>query len=166
MKKKLYLLVGPAGSGKTTWVREHATPGTSAHISRDRIRFSMLKEGEYYFAREDEVLQEFLNQVVAAWKCPWVDEIYVDATHLTEGARKKVVLFAEEAGCEFDLIAVVVKPSLEQCLEQNAKRTGRECVPEKVIRNMYACMTSPLYDDLHYDMIIANHKIELGKVEE
>ena len=62
MKKKLYLLVGPAGSGKTTWVREHATPGTSAHISRDRIRFSMLKEGEYYFAREDEVLQELCGE--------------------------------------------------------------------------------------------------------
>ena len=52
VKKKLYLMCGPAGSGKTTWIREHATPGVSAHISRDRIRFSMVKEDEYYFSRE------------------------------------------------------------------------------------------------------------------
>ena len=37
VKKKLYLMCGPAGSGKTTWIREHATPGVSALISRDRI---------------------------------------------------------------------------------------------------------------------------------
>ena len=48
---------GPAGSGKTTWIREHATPGVSAHISRDRIRFSMVKEDEEYFANKESIIE-------------------------------------------------------------------------------------------------------------
>ena len=65
-RKKVYLMCGPAGSGKTTWVREHATPGVSAHISRDRIRFDMVKEDEYYFSRKDDVRYEFHKEIYDA----------------------------------------------------------------------------------------------------
>ena len=90
MSKKVYLMIGPAGSGKTTWVHEHATPGVSAHISRDRIRFSFVKENEYYFSREKEVYMEFTRQIMKAISCEWVDEVYVDATHLTKNSREKI----------------------------------------------------------------------------
>ena len=91
--KKVYLMCGPAGSGKTTWIRKHATPGVSAHISRDRIRFSMVKEDEYYFSREKEVYMEFVRQICRAlsYETKWVDEVYVDATHLTKKSREKLV---------------------------------------------------------------------------
>ena len=155
-RKKLYIMCGPAGSGKTTWIREHATPGTSAHISRDRIRFCIVKEDEYYFSKEDEVYEEFIRQIAHAFEIPWVDEVYADATHLTSKSRHKLVLAVEKYFLNFDLIAIVVKPELEQCLAQNAQRTGRECVPETVIRNMYTSYQSPLQDNLRYDMIIEN----------
>ena len=90
-RKTLYIICGPAGSGKTTWVREHATPGTSAHISRDRIRFSMVNQDEFYFAREDEVYDNFVKQIATALLSPWVDEVYADATHLTKKARERLI---------------------------------------------------------------------------
>ena len=163
-KKKVYLMCGPAGSGKSTWIRNNATPGVSAHISRDRIRFSMVKEDEYYFSREDEVYMMFVQQIGRAlsYETKWVDEIYIDATHLTKKSREKLVGELDSLCPNFDLIVVIVKPELEQCLAQNAQRSGREFVPETVIRNMYESFQHPLNDDLRYDMIIENDIIIYG----
>ena len=141
MLKKLYLMCGPAGSGKTTWVRQHAKPGTSAHISRDRIRFEMVSEDENYFSKENEVFEEFCRQIKTALACPWVDEVYVDATHLTRKAREKVL--NRIAHIKFELIAVVIEPPLKEALRQNAKRFGRERVPDTVIKNMYNSFEHP-----------------------
>ena len=165
-RKKLYLMCGPAGSGKSTWIRCNANAGTSAHISRDRIRFKMVKEDEYYFSRENEVYMEFTRQIMKAITCEWVDEVYVDATHLTKKSREKLVREIDNVCIPFDLIAVIVKPELEQCIEQNAQRSGREFVPETVIRNMYKSFQHPLKDNLNYEMIIENDKIVYRKVEE
>ena len=166
--KKVYLMCGPAGAGKSTWIRNHATPGTSAHISRDRVRFSMVKEDEYYFSREKEVYMEFVRQIcrALAYDTKWVDEIYIDATHLTKKSREKLVSELDSFCPDYELIAVIIKPELEQCIEQNAQRSGRELVPETVIRNMYETFQHPLNDDLNYEMIIENDKIVYGKVEE
>jgi predicted kinase len=157
-KKKLYIMCGPAGSGKSTWIRCNAEAGTSAHISRDRIRFNMVKEDEYYFSREDEVYREFTRQIYSALCREWVDSVYADATHLTKKAREKLIreIDALYPAGYYDVIAVVVKPELEVCLAQNAQRKGRECVPESVIRNMYNSFQHPLNDDLRYDRIIEN----------
>lgn len=169
MRKKLYLLVGPAGSGKTTWVREHATPGTSAHISRDRIRFDMLQPGDPYFSREDDVYAEFIKQIAQALTSPWVNEVYADATHLTEQARMKLVHCLDRKlpqDFTYDLMAVVINPPVEIAIQRNAQRTGWACVPETVIRNMYKSFQHPLNDDLHYRMIIDNNEIVYGEVNE
>ena len=155
-------MCGPAGSGKSTWVREHAAPGVSAHISRDLIRFSMVKEDEYYFSREDEVYMEFVRIIMKAITCEWVEEVYIDATHLTKNSREKLVREINNVCRPFELIAVIVKPELEKCIEQNAQRSGREFVPETVIRNMYKSFQHPLNDNLNYKYIIENDKIVKG----
>ena len=164
MNKVLYIMCGPAGSGKTKWVRSNAKRGASAHISRDKVRFSMLKEGEHYFSREDDVYAEFCKQIGDALQCPWVEEVYADATHLTEKARN-LLLNTVKYDEDVKIVPVVVKPALKVILEQNAQRTGRECVPERVIRNMYKSFEHPLQDDLNYEMIIENDKVVYKKVE-
>ena len=111
---------------------------------------------------------EFVRQIYRAlsYETKWVDEVYVDATHLTKKSREKLVRELDSFCPNYDLIAVVIKPELEQCLAQNAQREGREFVPETVICNMYKSFQHPLNDDLHYEMIIENDKIIYGKVEE
>ena len=158
--KNLVIMCGPAGSGKTTWVRANAEPGTSAHISRDRIRFNMVKEDEYYFSRENEVYMEFIRQLRKACNSEWVDTIYADATHLTKKSREKLI---EEvtAICPWaEVSAVVILPKLEDCLKQNAQRQGRERVPDSVITNMYHSFQDPFKDDIEYKEINYTHNKE------
>lgn len=153
-KKKLIIMCGPAGCGKTTWVQECASPGVSAHISRDRIRFDMVKEDEYYFSKEDAVYTEFCEEIYDALHRPWVREVYADATHLTKKAREKLIKNIRVPLETLDVRAVVIKPSVEQCLAQNAQRSGREFVPETVIKNMYESFEDPWDDDIEYTEII------------
>ena len=150
MDKTLYIMCGPAGSGKSTWVRNHAKPGVSAHISRDKVRFSMLKEGEHYFSREDDVYAEFCKQIGDALNCPWVEEVYADATHLTQKARKLLFDTINYDLFSIKVIPVVVKPELATILAQNAQRIGRENVPERVITNMYNSFQDPWEDEIEY----------------
>ena len=165
-RKKLYILIGPAGAGKTTWVRANTKPGKSAHISRDEIRFTMVREDEYYFSKEDDVYAEFCGEIHDALYCPWIEEVYADATHLTKKSREKLIKDLHFDPEFVDLYAIVIRPTLETCLTQNLFREGRARVPETVIRNMYKSFQHPLKDDLNYEMIIENDKVVYGKVEE
>ena len=168
-KKKLILMCGPAGSGKTTWVQECASPGVSAHISRDRIRFEMVHPDDYYFSREDDVYAEFCGEIHDALHCPWVKEVYADATHLTKKTREKLIKEIRVPLESLDIIAVAIKPSLEQCLAQNAQRSGREFVPETVIKNMYSSFEDPWDDDIVYSEVIYEgdwYFTEEGEVED
>lgn len=153
MRKKLYIMVGAPGCGKTTYVRTHATPGHSAHISRDAIRFAKLEEGENYFGREKEVYKTFIQQIIMAFDdCSWVDEVWADATHLTENSRKK--LLSNLITVDIDVIPVVIMPELDICLGQNMLRTGRERVPDAIVEKMYNTYEDPANDRIEYDDII------------
>lgn len=135
-QKKVWILAGVPGSGKTTWVREEISQRGGVHCSRDEIRFSLLKDGEDYFAHEDEVFRIWLEKVSAAILSPDVEDVYIDATHLTEKSRAKVINQLPKG--DYKLVMVIFDIPLEVCLERNAKREGRALVPEQTIRNMHA----------------------------
>ena len=61
-RKKVWILSGVPGSGKTTWVKEQIAKRGGVHCSRDEVRFAMLKDGEDYFAHEN-ALQEIAGLV-------------------------------------------------------------------------------------------------------
>ena len=56
-KKQLWIMVGVPGSGKDYWIDKHISSfnGNVKVISRDKIRLSILKDGEDYFSHEKEV---------------------------------------------------------------------------------------------------------------
>ena len=145
MRKKLYLMCGPAGAGKSTYIRNNAARGTSAWVSRDRVRFKMVKETEAYFSKEDAVFAKWCSEIVNALNSSWIEEVWVDATHIGVNSRNKTLKQVDKTlravgGIqmeEVDIIPVVIMPTLEKCLEHNALREGREYVPETVVKNMY-----------------------------
>lgn len=102
----------------------------------------MVHTPEEYFSREDEVFNEWIKQIYDALTQPFIEDIYIDATHLTDKARDKVLnrLPKEYIG---EIINVFFKVPLEVCLERNSHRDGMTFVPPSAIRNMYKILTYP-----------------------
>lgn len=131
--KTLFLLCGPAGCGKTTWVKNRlVNESNAAHISRDEVRFSIIKDKEEYFSHEKEVFSEFISRIKSALKA--YDVVYVDATHLYVGGREKVLSKLSLEGVE--VVAVNFETTAATCIEQNKNRSGRAYVPDEVIERM------------------------------
>lgn len=136
---RLVLMMGAPGSGKSYWA-EHVCRPADKYISRDKIRFSMLKDGDDYFSKEKEVFKEFIKQIDEAIKTGY-DNVFADATHLNPNSRLKTL---RALTSKPDEIAVVfLKTPLETCLARNSLREGRKFVPETSIKNMYHSIELP-----------------------
>lgn len=145
IKKTVYLLSGPPASGKSTWVRSRLTKG-SEWISRDNVRFSIVKEDEEYFSHEDEVFDTFIAYINKALRDPDIHTIYIDATHLNKRARHKVLSRIRKRNIsELNCVCFCAPPSV--CQERNALREGRARVPAAAIENMFKSYTYPEIDE-------------------
>lgn len=148
--KKVFLMCGIPGSGKSTWIQ---TQSDSVWCSRDNVRFALLKDGEDYFAHEDEVFEAWIKMIQQA-----IDDengntnIFVDATHLNKKARKKVTTRLCLNSTDKKIAVNFIIP-LETCLERNEQRSGRALVPRSVIRRMFYSF-EPAAADEGFDEII------------
>lgn len=145
--KRLFLVCGCPGSGKSTWVRQRIGTYGGYHISRDEIRFAILDErGGDYFDYENEVVRTFINRINELLdndeQCV---DIYVDATHLTRSSRNQIMrqLHLNDAY----KIAVWFDVPLIVCKYRNNQRTGRARVPTETIESMYNRASRPSKKD-------------------
>ena len=151
MRKTLYLMCGPAGTGKSTYVSKKIISEDKFchHSSRDTIRFGLLKEGEHYFAREDEVFNLFCEDINETLHSDLYDCVFADATHLTAKSRQKTL---DKLNLKnIDIIPVFMEVPYKETLRRNSERTGRKFVPEKVITNMFQTYTIPTFGENKYD---------------
>lgn len=151
-QKNLFVLCGTPGCGKSTWVKNRVEENGGVWVSRDVIRFGMLKEGEDYFAHENEVYDKFVQTIQE--ELDKGGDVYADATHLNEKGRIKLLdcLNLEDV----KLTAVRFDVPLEVCLERNEMREGRARVPKSVVRRMWHSRTDPAFDYKYkFDEIIA-----------
>ena len=146
-QKRLFLMCGPAGCGKTTWVKKEIAQAKvpCVHISRDAVRAQFWKDdSDDYFAYEDQVFAEFCRQIKEVLQeVNPAEAIFVDATHLSEKARNKVLNTLDLTNVELNAVSFEVP--LEQVLAQNELRKdqGRAYVPRSVIRRMYDSYRPP-----------------------
>lgn len=139
---KLYIMIGCPGAGKSTWCKNNL-PDNVMYISRDIIRYSMVNKNEEYFSKENQVYREFVDQINQALKMGI--DVCADQTSIDRAARAKLLKQVRPNASE--LIAVWLNPSIETILKQNALRSGRQCVPEHAIQNMYARMEAPTFEE-------------------
>lgn len=146
-QKRLFLLSGPAGCGKSTWAKSQVEKNGGIWISRDAIRFNIIEaRGGDYFDHEGEVFNLFISAIQGEINNPIGTNIYVDATHLNKAARDRVLKrlnldLLDEINCVFfDIDA-------ETAIERNEPRTGQAHVPRSVIRRMALCHRKPESDE-------------------
>jgi len=135
---KMYLMCGCPGVGKSYYIKTHLKEGEKI-ISRDEIRFSMLKDEDEYFSKEKEVYNEFLRRINAEIAAG--SDFYVDQTSLNTGARAKLLNKLNKKPDK--LIAIYINKPLNIILNQNAQRTGRAFVPEDAVINMFNSIEKP-----------------------
>lgn len=141
---KVFVMCGPAGSGKSTWLIKQMKPKTDVCISRDNIRFMLLQEGEDYFAHENEVKEIFFDAIADDTSSSKWENIYIDATHLNPKARNQT-LWNISKYCS--VIAVSFEVPAEVAIERNKKRSGLARVPDNVIWNMKSRYKIPSLDE-------------------
>lgn len=162
-RKNLFLMCGTPGSGKSTWVANQIAQSSvkSVHVSRDAIRFEMVSEDEDYFARENEVFNAFCSRIQEELEAEEAANIYVDATHLNEKARNKVLNRLDLRNA--DLYAVDFNMPLDVCLKQNKMRSGRAFVPESQVRRMWYSYEAPAENEKYKYTVL--HAVEKEEVK-
>ena len=141
----LYVMVGAPGSGKSTWAKRFITNRDNiVYLSRDHVRLSIIKETEHYFSHEDEVYDVFTNRIVELLSEG--KDVVADATHLSHGARFKLISTLAVKGMpmsQYDLVFVCMDTPLAVCVARDALREGRQHVTEPVLTKMYNSFRVP-----------------------
>ena len=145
MTQYIYMMVGAAGAGKSTYIKNHFPDAFD--ISRDIARFDTMAKynTDDYFAHEKEAFDTYINRINSAIE-RGCETVVLDATHLTPKSRKKV-LCRINIPKDAKLYAVVVRPTLEKHIKQNAQRTGKAFVPVDAIVKQYNSYIEPTCEE-------------------
>lgn len=154
----LILVCGLPGSGKSTYLSKFEHNINCKIISRDKIRFSLLKEGEDYFSHEKEVckiLWEQINESLTENK-----DTYVDQTSLNVESRAYLL---NHITTHYELCNIIwFNIPINICLERNENRKETKAyVPRGVIRRMSYQMVPPSYNEGFDNIFIYDENNEL-----
>lgn len=160
MLKILCLTVGAPGSGKSTFCEKLI----AKRVSRDAIRLSMINNNDEYFQKEKDVWKEYIHQIQEEINAN--NTVIADATHLNKKSRQKLLNALNLK--DYVVFVLYFNVPLTTCLKRNAKRIGRENVPDNVITDMYNHMTKPtLEEDKRYFTILSiNEEGLIYKIEQ
>ncbi len=132
----LVLLVGPSGAGKSTWAAARFRPGEV--LSSDEYRLLVAGDAADQAATADAF--RVLHAVARARLRRGLLTV-VDATNLTQQARRSLLRLAASAGQP--TMAIAFDVSLKRCLAQNDARQDRR-VPPDVVRRHYREMRTAM----------------------
>ena len=142
-QKRVFITVGIHGSGKSTFIKKQIENYGGIHISRDKIRFSMLKPEDEYFKVEEQVFNAFIEQIQNAIDNYDEEDVYVDATNISSFSRKKLISRINIINVK-EIVWLYFNVPVETALERNSLREGRALVPEEVILSMSKNLTEPI----------------------
>lgn len=129
MKKNLFVLIGPAGVGKSTYIANHKKQNDVV-VSSDEIR----KELKSIDQSNSLVFDQMQVDAIANHD----NNVFYDATNLT---RKYRIPLYNKMKAYFHVVAVFLYKPLKTVLENNKNRTA--VVPEDVVIRMYKSIEVP-----------------------
>lgn len=129
----LYVMCGIPASGKSTLAK--GMEGNSKiikRVSRDDIRFSLMKTGDDYFKNETQVFKTFCDNINLFLSQGY--SVIADAAHINKKSRRKL-LKNIHVPCD-EIIAISVECSTNECMRRNSERSGKYKVPEHAMKRM------------------------------
>ena len=154
MSKNIWIMAGCPGSGKTYYAKNTLMGNENwFYISRDEVRYSMLKDNDEYFSKETEVYKEFMRRINDIIMNEKDYNIIADATHLNTASRMKLINHLNMTD-NINFYVVWMKTPETICQQRNKLRSGRACVPEDALHNMYKRRTHPSKDNFKYTEIL------------
>lgn len=138
------MMAGTPASGKSTYAKKHKKEN-DIYISRDLVRFSILKPGEAYFSKETTVYNIFVQIINRALQVSSIDTVWIDATHLNINSRKKLLRRINQPYSCLEIICM--ETPLQECLNRNNKRTGVTKVPAPQVKKMYESYQRPTFSE-------------------
>jgi predicted kinase len=129
----LIVLVGPPGSGKTTWTRRNGRG--AVHVSQDGLIDAITPHGFDHIYRP--VYREAEDAVARAGLRAG-HTVIVDRTNRTREHRERWLRLAREESCS--AVALVMTTSEALCRERNAKRAGASRLSEDRMERMLAAL--------------------------
>jgi predicted kinase len=144
----LIVLVGPPGSGKTTWARRRGRG--AVQVSQDGLIDAITPDGFDHIYRP--IYREAEDAVArAALKAGHT--VIVDRTNRTRAHRERWLQIAREARCP--AVAVVMTTSEALCRERNAKRDAGRRLSEERMERMFSVLEPVRSDEgfvsIHFD---------------
>lgn len=145
---EVHLLVGPAGSGKSSWARQNLdhTRIVSSDQMREELTGDPSDQSQNYlvFERCMTRIRHFLAEGYP---------VTFDATNYREDLRDQPVQTARWCGAQIHSYYFDI--SLETALDRNQSRPRR--VPEHVIRRHYRLMTPPAFYESDRHHVVDHH---------
>jgi len=132
----LVLLIGPAGSGKSTFARKHFK--STEIVSSDALRAAVSDDEADQSASGDAF---WLLRLIAGMRLKRGKLTVIDATNVQAPARESLLALASRNSRP--TVAIVFKLPLAVCLERNAARPDRKVMPE-IVENQAADLLSSL----------------------
>lgn len=149
MSKTLWVLCGAPGSGKSYFAKNIlANDDHWLYVSRDEIRFQIVKNDEEYFSHETEVYNCFVRNIQLLLDITKQGNVIADATHLNKASRMKLLNRLNLDGV--NVIPVYFNTPEHICQERNKEREGRARVPSGILHKMYLSRSHPSSDGYKY----------------
>jgi predicted kinase len=144
----LIVLVGPPGSGKSTWAGRNRRG--AVHVSQDDLIDAITPGGfnhvyrPIYRQAEDAIARAALHAG---------HTVIVDRTNRTRAHRERWLTLAREESCP--AIAIVMSTPEELCRERNSHREGSRRVSDERMERMFAAFEPVRPDEafaaVHFD---------------
>jgi predicted kinase len=150
----LIVLVGPPGSGKTTWALRSGRG--AVHVSQDALIGAITPDGfdhvyrPVYWAAENAVARAALQAG---------HTVIVDRTNRTRAHRERWLQIAREASCP--AVAVVMTTPEALCRERNAQRDGSSRLSEERMERMLIAL-EPVRPDESFVSIHCENGVGTG----
>lgn len=142
---ELIIMMGIPGSGKSTFTKGIMDLANDIYVSRDDIRFELLKDKDDYFSHENEVWNLFIKKIIEGLQQD--KKVWADATHINKASRGKLLNAVYNKIIPDSVSIVFMNTDVKVALERNNHRGGRAHVPDDVIYSMWRGLQLPRYNE-------------------